>query len=80
MLTVHEALVTAVMMQLRVSRYVVEHALAAEGADLRPGTVFHSVRTSYKVGQQAVMQILSDMGPNEAAMSALAELVIGHDV
>lgn len=74
MLTVHEALVTAVAMQLRASRGAVEHALAAEEADMRPGTIFHSVRTSYQAGQQAIGRLLLDMRPNEKAEAALIEL------
>lgn len=53
-----------------------EHALVAEEADMRPGTIFHSVRTSYQVGQRAINRLLLDMRPNEKAEAALTELEV----
>lgn len=75
-MTVHEALVTAVAMKLRVSRDVVEHALTAEDADMRPGTIFHSVRTSYQVARQVLLEIAK---PNEKARAMLVELGIEYE-
>lgn len=78
MLTIHEALVTAVAAQLRMSREAVEHALEKDNADLRPGTTFHSVQTAYQAGQEAIKRVLLDMEPTDKVRAHLFEMGIGR--